>query len=69
MKMPLSKFGMSVRIRLLEKGETQKWLVEEVRKKTGLYFDTRYLYRILTEQSVSKNVVSAIKEILEMEGE
>ena len=67
MKMPLSEFGMSVRIRLLEMGATQKWLVEEVQKKTGLYFDARYLYRILTEKSASKRVVSAIKEILEME--
>lgn len=43
-----SDFGKAVKIRLIELDKTQEWLVEQVRERTGDYFDSSYLYRILT---------------------
>lgn len=47
MKMSLSDFGKEVKIRLIEIGEDQTWLIEQVRERTGDYFDTSYLSRLL----------------------
>lgn len=41
-------FGKRVKIRLIELGKTQEWLINQVKEKTGDYFDSSYLYRILS---------------------
>lgn len=69
MKMLLCDFGKAVKLRLIDIGQSQKWLTEEVAKKTGLFFDGYYLHRILTGKSENQKIVNAIKEILEMEEE
>lgn len=43
----LTDFGMAVRVKLLEKGKTQEWLVVQVRERTGDFFDSSYLWRLL----------------------
>ena len=42
-----SDFGKAVKIRLIELDKTQDWLIEQVKERTGDYFDSSYLYRIL----------------------
>ena len=61
-----SDFGLEVRIRLLQMGKTQKWLQEEVRKKTGLFVDGSYLNKILTGERETPKLVNAIKEVVGM---
>lgn len=69
MKTLLCDFGREVKFRLIDIGQSQKWLTEEVAKKTGLFFDSYYLHRILTGKSENQKIICAIKDILEMEDE
>lgn len=63
-------FGLCVKTELLRQGKEQKWLEEAVSEKTGLYVDGGYIYKILTGQRNAPKVVSAIREILNIqEGE
>ena len=63
----LTEFGKQVKIKLIQLDKPQKWLNEEVVKRTGLYFDDSYLHRIVTGKNSNPKIVSAIKEILEIE--
>lgn len=63
----LTEFGKQVKIKLIQMDKPQKWLNEEVIKLTGLYFDDSYLHRIVTGKNSNPKIVSAIKEILEIE--
>ena len=60
-------FGKQVRHRLIDLEKNQAWLIEEVRKRTGLYMDNSYMSKILNGECASQNITSAIKEILNME--
>lgn len=62
----LSDFGLCVKTKLLQLGKDQKWLEETVSKKTGLFVDRGYMYKILTGQRNAPKIVEAIKEILEI---
>lgn len=42
-----SDFGKAVKIRLIELGRDQNWLIEQVKDRTGDYFDSSYLHRLL----------------------
>ena len=44
----LSDFGKAVKIRLMDLGESQNWLIEQVKERTGDYFDSSYLHRLMT---------------------
>jgi hypothetical protein len=59
-----SNIGLCVKTELLRIGKNQKWLEEAVAKKTGLYVDNGYIYKILTGQRNAPRVVEAICEIL-----
>lgn len=59
-----SDFGLCVKTKLLQIGKDQKWLEKVVSKKTGLYVDNGYMYKILTGQRNAPKIVAAIKEIL-----
>ena len=70
-----SDFGKAVKIRLVEMEQTQDWLIEQVKEKTGDYFDSSYLYRLMTGKTPGDTgrdgkpgKVSVIREILGMEG-
>ena len=64
----LTEFGKVIKVKLVQIGRSQKWLIEEVSKKTGLYFDRSYMYKIQTGQLATPRIVEAIKEILDIEG-
>lgn len=64
MRKELTEFGKKVKIALIEKNETQDWLIEEVKKATGLYFDSSYLSKILTGSNNNSNIIGAIEKIL-----
>ena len=64
-----SDFGLSVKTKLLQIGKEQKWLEEAVSEKTGLFVDNGYMYKILTGQRNAPKIVTAICEILGIEGE
>lgn len=62
-----SNFGLCIKTELLRIGKTQKWLEEEITKKTGLYVDSGYMYKIITGQNEPQKIVTAICEILNIE--
>jgi hypothetical protein len=62
----ITDFGKSVKIKLLEDGHNQNWLIAQVREKTGLYFDSSYLWKIMHGESATPGIVRAIREILDL---
>lgn len=69
-------FGKAVKIRLIEMDKSQSWLIEQVKEKTGDYFDSSYLHRILSGKLKaekgylgSTGKVQVIREILGMSEE
>ena len=63
----LTPFGKAIKMRLVHLDKKQSWLIEQVRKRTGLYFDDSYLWKIVHGKLSTPSIVNAIKEILEME--
>lgn len=63
----LSEFGKEISKRLIDLDKPQTWLIEEVRNRTGLYFDDSYMYKIKTGQLSTPKVVQAIRDILEIQ--
>lgn len=59
-------FGLRVKMELLKIGKKQQWLQEEVTKRTGLFLDSGYIYKILTGERNAPKVVQAIREILDI---
>lgn len=59
-------FGLCVKTELLRRGAEQKWLEDQVRRKTGKYVDGGYMYKILTGQRKATKIVQAIREILDL---
>ena len=60
----ISDFGLCVKTELLKNNQSQKWLEEEITKRTGLYVDSGYMYKILRGQRNAPKIVEAICEIL-----
>ena len=74
--MAQNDFGKAVKIRLIELGKTQNWLIEQVVERTGDFFDSSYLNRILTGKAPGATgrggkpgKVEVIREILSMKDE
>lgn len=44
----VSDFGKAVKIRLIELDKNQEWLIEQVKERTGDFFDSSYLHRLLS---------------------
>lgn len=65
----ISEFGLRVKTELLKKSRTQKWLEEEITKKTGLYVDSGYMHKIFTGQRNAPKIVESICEILNITSE
>ena len=65
-KSKFSDFGLRVKTELLQRGKGQTWLEEAVSKKTGLFVDGSYMYKILTGQRHAPKIVAAICEILDI---
>ena len=69
--MAKNDFGVQVRIRLIEMGKTQEWLIKQVKERTGDFFDSSYLHRILagklpaeTGRNGKPGKATVIREIL-----
>lgn len=65
----LTPFGKEVKKRLIDLDRNQNWLIEQVRQRTGLYFDTSYMGKILTGKLNTPGIIQAICEILEIQPE
>ncbi len=63
---PITDFGLAVKSELLKANQTQKWLIGECRKLTGMYVDTSVLNKIMTGERHSKRLVAAICTILHL---
>lgn len=64
---PITPFGREIKHRLVDLNKRPIWLIEEVKNKTGLYFDSSYLHKIMTGVHKTPKVVGAICEILSIE--
>ena len=64
-----SDFGKAVKIRLIELDKNQAWLIEQVKEKTGLYFDDGYMWKVLSGVLSTPKIMAAIREILDMSEE
>lgn len=64
--MSTTDFGKEVKKRLVDLEKTQAWLINEVRAKTGLFFDSSYMHKIITGKNATPKIVQAIREILEL---
>lgn len=66
-KRPLTEYGMAVKVQLLKLNKTQTWLIEEVRKiLPNKYLDSSNLYKIMTGELNSKDIQSAINQVLDI---
>lgn len=63
----ITQFGKAIKHRLIDLDKQQSWLIDAVAEKTGLYFDSSYLYKIMIGVHKTPKVVDAICEILEIE--
>lgn len=62
----MTEYGKTVKKRLIELDKSQKWLVEEVSKETGRYFDSPYLAKICNGSKLSPKITEAISKILQI---
>ena len=58
--------GKEIKKRLVDINQTQAWLIAEVSKDTGKYFDSGYLHRILRGELSTPGIVASIRKILEL---
>ena len=65
-KKEFCSFGKKINHRLVALGQSKKWLIEEVRARTGLYFDRSYLRKIEIGQLATPKIVQAICEVLSL---
>lgn len=66
-KRPLTDYGIEVKVQLLKLNKTQMWLIEEVKKLLpNKYLDTSNLYKIMTGEINSPDIVSAINQVLDL---
>lgn len=59
-------FRKKVKYRLIDLEKSQKWLEDEVSKRTGLFVDASYLNKIYNGQRNPTKIVDAICEILDI---
>lgn len=60
----LCNLGREIKKRLIDLNKTQEWLITEVKADTGLFFDSSYLYKILTGKLATPKIITSIKKIL-----
>lgn len=62
----ITPFGKEIKKRLIDLGCNQNWLIDQVKQKTGLYFDTSYMGKILAGKLNTPSIIQAICEILDI---
>ena len=65
-KKPLCEFGQNIEICLVKINRTNAWLIEQVAKDTGKYFDRSYLHKIKTGEIATPSIVASIRTILNL---
>lgn len=60
-------YGKEIKKRLIDIDRNQAWLIEQVKERTDLFFDSSYLYKIVTGSLKTPKIVAAINEILNIE--
>jgi hypothetical protein len=60
----LTAFGKAAKKALIDRGQSQEWLIGEIKAATGQYVDGGYLYKIFTGQRSAPKIVASINEIL-----
>lgn len=65
-KKELTEFGRKIEIGLISFNQTQEWLIEEVRKKSGMYVDRSIMHKIKTGQVKDSALNNYIRDVLEM---
>ena len=60
-------FGKAIKKKLIDMDQTQIWLIEKVKEKTGLYFDSSYMSKIINDRLSTPSIVNAICDILGIE--
>lgn len=66
-KVPKTLFGRDIRDKLEDRNETQEWLIARVREDTDLFFDSSYLFKIMTGRKNTPKIVASICKILDIE--
>lgn len=66
-KVKICQYGKEVKKKLVDIDQTQEWLIGKVGADTGLYFDSSYLYKIMTGRLATPSIVSSICRILEID--
>lgn len=64
--MAFCSFSKEIKRKLVDIDQKQNWLIEQVRFKTGQYFDCGYLYKIMTGEKATPKIVAAIRDILDL---
>lgn len=59
-----SSYGKEVCKRLVDMDKQKVWLMEEIRKRTGLYMDSSYLNKILNNGKGSQKILEAIHDAI-----
>ena len=72
--MAITDFGKAIKIRLIEMEKEQNWLIEQVKERTGDYFDSSFLYKIMSGELTGERgwngkpgKAEVIREILGMD--
>jgi hypothetical protein len=63
----LCEFGREIKKRLVDIDQNQTWLIAQVSADTGLYFDSSYMYKVLTGKLKTPKIVESIRKILKIE--
>ena len=58
------KYGKEIKKRLVDIDKTQAWLISEVAKDTGLYFDRSYLHKVMAGKNNNPKIKASIEKVL-----
>ena len=62
----LCTFGKEIKKKLVDIDKNQEWLIAQVKKDTGLYFDSGYLYKIIVGNIATPKIIDSIRKILDL---
>ncbi len=65
-KRELTEFGKEIKLELMMRNQTQEWLIQQVRGRSGMYVDSSILYKIMVGERNSPKIKQHICEVLGM---
>lgn len=65
-KRELTEFGKEIKLELMMRNQTQEWLIQQVRERSGMYVDSSILYKIMVGERNSPKIKQHIREVLGM---